>query len=156
MLVVKYQLLLPLHRLVTIASFGGFMQAPMKRITFSCLVFRKVATSNLKASSVASSSIFSMSRIFTATSPCHCPLCTASKKLLSYMKAIIDCWLLTRRKSSRTNLVPNFKLFVRNVPFSHGNRRLPRSHPRSTRIIDRGCRVLTIKSVSSSRRPRRS
>jgi hypothetical protein len=34
----------PLHSDVTSASFGGFMQAPMNKIRFSCRVFLNVPT----------------------------------------------------------------------------------------------------------------
>ncbi len=63
------------------ANFGGFMQAPIKRIRFSCLVFLKVLTSSRNASKVASaSSVFSMLRILMATSPCQLPWCTKKEK----------------------------------------------------------------------------
>lgn len=37
---------MPLLILVTIAKRGGFMQAPINKTRFSCLVFRNVATYN--------------------------------------------------------------------------------------------------------------
>uniref|UniRef100_A0A182PH07 LIM zinc-binding domain-containing protein n=1 Tax=Anopheles epiroticus TaxID=199890 RepID=A0A182PH07_9DIPT len=53
---VQVELVLPqVDRDVTMASRGGFMQAPIKRTTFSWRVFLNVATSSLNASSVRSS-----------------------------------------------------------------------------------------------------
>ena len=70
----------PLHKLVTMANLGGFMQAPINKMTFSCRVFLKVATSWRNASRVAASSFSSFvlvkSHTFIATSPHQCPRCT--------------------------------------------------------------------------------
>ncbi len=75
---------IPLHKLVTIANLGGFMQAPMNNIKFSCLVFRSVATSFLKASKVVSSSVDSISKNLIAISPCQLPWYTAKEKERQY------------------------------------------------------------------------
>lgn len=61
--------------LVTIANSGGFIQAPINKTIFSCLVFLRVAISCLKAKSWASKSIAGLIGIFLiATGPCHLPL----------------------------------------------------------------------------------
>ena len=59
--------------LVIIASFGGSIHAPMNSTTFSWRVLRNVPTWNLNAFNCSSVG-FSISMIFTATSPCQWPL----------------------------------------------------------------------------------
>ena len=115
----------PLHKLVTIANFLSILVNcwldPMNKTTFSCRVFVKVATSDLKASRAASSSMFFISMIRIATSPCHLPL-----------KTIEQTWLIIEHKKSwissntwwespSTNRFFNFQIIKWNIPFAIWN-----------------------------------